>query len=150
MAEKDFYSIDEIAEKLGISIKSVRRMVASGELKSVKIRNLYRISKDAYDDFIKSHEVAPASQNSLFGDEPILTEEIIEKPKKKRGRKPRVCVNSDESFDIFGNVRQDDVNWADISDLWDHPSHSQMRRVNYIYPSLFSFRISLYSQKLFL
>lgn len=84
MAEKDFYSIDEIAEKLGISIKSVRRMVASGELKSVKIRNLYRISKDAYDDFIKSHEVAPSSQNSLFGDEPILTEEIIEKPKKKR------------------------------------------------------------------
>lgn len=130
MAEKDFYSIDEIAEKLGISIKSVRRMVASGELKSVKIRNLYRISKDAYDDFIKSHEVAPASQNSLFGDEPILTEEIIEKPKKKRGRKPRVCVNSDESFDIFGNVRQDDVNWADISDLWEHPSHSQMTFVD--------------------
>ena len=130
MAEKDFYSIDEIAEKLGISIKSVRRMVASGELKSVKIRNLYRISKDAYDDFIKSHEVAPSSQNSLFGDEPILTEEIIEKPKKKRGRKPRVCVNSDESFDIFGNVRQDDVNWADISDLWEHPSHSQMTFVD--------------------
>ena len=130
MAEKDFYSIDEIAEKLGISIKSVRRMVASGELKSVKIRNLYRISKDAYDDFIKSHEVAPASQNSLFGDEPILTEEIIEKPKKKRGRKPRVCVNSDESFDIFGKVRQDDVNWADISDLWEHPSHSQMTFVD--------------------
>lgn len=130
MEEKDFYSIDEIAEKLGISIKSVRRMVASGELKSVKIRNLYRISKEAYDDFLKSHEVAPTAQASLFGDELIPSEEPIEKPKKKRGRKPRVCENSGDSVDIFGNVRQDDVNWADISALWQNPSHSQMTFVD--------------------
>lgn len=130
MEEKDFYSIDEIAEKLGISIKSVRRMVASGELKSVKIRNLYRISKEAYDDFLKSNEVAPTAQASLFGDELIPSEEPIEKPKKKRGRKPRVCENSGDSVDIFGNVRQDDVNWADISALWQNPSHSQMTFVD--------------------
>ena len=130
MEEKDFYSIDEIAEKLGISIKSVRRMVASGELKSVKIRNLYRISKEAYDDFLNSHEVAPTAQASLFGDELIPSEEPIEKPKKKRGRKPRVCENSGDSVDIFGNVRQDDVNWADISALWQNPSHSQMTFVD--------------------
>ena len=130
MEEKDFYSIDEIAEKLGISIKSVRRMVASGELKSVKIRNLYRISKEAYDDFLKSHEVAPTAQASLFGDELIPSEEPIEKPKKKRGRKPRICENSGDSVDMFGNVRQDDVNWADISALWQNPSHSQMTFVD--------------------
>lgn len=130
MEEKHFYSIDEIAEKLSISIKSVRRMVASGELKSVKIRNLYRISKEAYDDFLKSHEVAPTAQASLFGDELIPSEEAIEKPKKKRGRKPRICENSGDSVDIFGNVRQDDVNWADISALWQNPSHSQMTFVD--------------------
>lgn len=130
MEEKHFYSIDEIAEKLSISIKSVRRMVASGELKSVKIRNLYRISKEAYDDFLKSHEVAPTAQASLFGNELIPSEEAIEKPKKKRGRKPRICENSGDSVDIFGNVRQDDVNWADISALWQNPSHSQMTFVD--------------------
>lgn len=128
--EKDFYSIDEIAEKLGISIKSVRRMVASGELKSVKIRNLYRISKEAYADFIKSHEVVPTVQTSLFGDEQIPSDEPIKKPKGKRGRKPRVCVNYGDSVDIFGNIRQDDVNWADITALWQNPPHSQMTFVD--------------------
>ena len=130
MQEKDFYSIDEIADKLGISIKSVRRMVASGELKSVKIRNLYRISKEAYNDFIKSHEVAPAKQNSLFGDEPIPTEDSIEKIQKKRGRKPRLIANTREIVDLFGNVRQDIVNWADISSTWKNPSQSQMTFVD--------------------
>lgn len=130
MEEKEFYSIDEIAGKLGISIKSVRRMVASGELKSVKIRNLYRISKDAYYDFIKNHEVAPIVQYSLFEDEFIPSDEPIEKPKVKRGRKPRVSANLCESVDIFGNVRNDDVNWASISALWNNPSHSQMTFVD--------------------
>ncbi len=130
MEEKDFFSIAEIAKRLGISIKSVRRMVASGELKSVRIRNLYRISRDAYDDFIKSHEVAPASLNSLLCDVPAPSEEKIAKPKKKNGRKPRVCVNPGENVDILGNVRQDDVNWADISALWQNPSQSGMTFVD--------------------
>ena len=101
-------------------------MVASGELRSIKIRNLYRISKDTYVDFIKSHEVTPSTQTSLFGNELIASNLPIEKPKKKRGRKPRKCICSDDS----NNVTQDDVNWADISSLWQNPSHSQMTFVD--------------------
>lgn len=130
MEEKDFYSIDEVADKLGISIKSVRRMVASGELKSVKIRNLYRISKEAFNDFLKSHEVVPSSQGFSFGDELLPAEESVANPIKKRGRKPRVCINSTDTVDIFGNVRKDDVNWADISAQWQNPSQSDMTFVD--------------------
>lgn len=130
MEEKDFYSIDEVADKLGISIKSVRRMVASGELKSVKIRNLYRISKEAFNDFLKSHEVVPSSQGSLFGDDLLPEKESVPKPVKKRGRKPRVCINTTDSVDIFGNVRKDDVNWADISAQWQNPTQSDMTFVD--------------------
>lgn len=128
MDSKDFYTIDEVADKLSISIKSVRRMVASGELKSVKIRNLYRISKEAYDNFIKSHEVTPNVQTSLFGDEILPIEKPVEQEKKKRGRKPRLSV--DETFNLFGNSNKDDVNWIDISSLWQNPSKSQMTFVD--------------------
>lgn len=130
MEEKDFYSIDEIANKLGISIKSVRRMVASGELKSVKIRNLYRISKEAFNDFLKSHEVIPTSQGSLFEDELLPTYESVPTPIKKRGRKPRICINSTDIVDIFDNVSKDNVNWADISAQWQNPSQSAMTFVD--------------------
>lgn len=130
MEEKDFYSIDEVADKLGISIKSVRRMVASGELKSVKIRNLYRISKEAFNDFLKSHEVVPSSQGFSFGDELLPAEESVANPIKKRGRKPRVCINSTDTVDIFENVHKDDVNWADISAQWQNPSQSDMTFVD--------------------
>ena len=121
MEEKDFYLIDEVAEKLGISIKSVRRMVASGELKSVKIRNLYRISKETCGDFLQSQ------QFSLFSEELGPSEE---KSKKKRDRKPRVCINSSEVVDISGNVKKDDVNWVDISTLWENPTQSKMTFVD--------------------
>lgn len=130
MEEKDFFSIDEIADKLGISIKSVRRMVASGELKSVKIRNLYRISKEAYEEFIKSHEVTPVKQTTLFDDELPFSEEKIEEPKKKRGRKPKVCGDTSDAVDIFGNANKDDVNWADITTIWEQPSESKMTFVD--------------------
>lgn len=130
MEEKDFYSIDEVAEKLGASIKSVRRMVASGEMKSVKIRNLYRISREAYDDYVKSHLDRVPAQDSLFGDELIPSEERIEKPKKRRIRKTRVCENASNTADLFGNVDRDDVNWVDISGSWMNPSRSQMTFVD--------------------
>lgn len=130
MEEKDFYSIDEVADKLGISIKSVRRMVASGELKSVKIRNLYRISNESFNDFLKCHEVIPSSQGSLFEDELIPKEETVTKPIKKRGRQPRVCNNSADSIELSGNVCKDNINWVDISSKWQNPSQSEMTFVD--------------------
>lgn len=129
MDEKDFFSIDEIAQKLGISIKSVRRMVASGELKSIRIRNLYRISKEAYNDFLKSHEVAPSAKSSLF-EEPATSEPPTEQPKNKRGRKPRVCAKSATKDPVASPGNKDGVNWADISAAWQNPSRSQMTFVD--------------------
>ncbi|MDE5610740.1 MAG: helix-turn-helix domain-containing protein, partial [Odoribacter sp.] len=125
MEEKDFFSIDEVAEKLSISIKSVRRMVASGELKSVKIRNLYRISREAYDDFLKSHEVIPSTPNSLSDND-----ESKESPKKKREHKTRVCIDSENTSDLLGNANKDDVHWADIAAIWQNPSRSKMTFVD--------------------
>lgn len=44
---KDYYSIAEVAERLGVSIKTVRRHIAAGSLGSVRAGNAYRVPKDA-------------------------------------------------------------------------------------------------------
>ena len=125
MEEKDFYSIDEIASKLDISIKSVRRMVASGELKSVKIRNLYRISKEALSDYLQNHTVIPNSKSSLFSEDELKQLEV-EPQKKKRGR-PRRTTNIEE---LTSESNTDDINWVDISENWNNPSESTMTFVD--------------------
>ena len=47
-----FYSILEVATRLNLSIKTIRRHIASGELDSTKIGNVYRIPHSAVEGFI--------------------------------------------------------------------------------------------------
>lgn len=122
---KDFYSINDIASKLDISIKSVRRMVASGELKSVKIRNLYRISKEALNDYLRNHTVIPNSKSPIISEDEKLQMGAWHQ-KKKRGR-PRSATNADE---WTSNSNSDDVHWVDISENWNNPSDSTMTFVD--------------------
>lgn len=128
MEDKEFYSIDEVARKLAISIKSVRRMVASGELRSIKIRNLYRISRIDFDNFLKNHQVAPAPRQTLSDDEisPSAVDTNFNHI-STRGRKPRACHASDS---MTSGIGIDNVNWVDISNLWENPAPSGMTFVD--------------------
>jgi len=45
-------SVEEIAERIGCSIRTVRRWVASGSLASVKVGGLRRVSPSALDRFL--------------------------------------------------------------------------------------------------
>lgn len=75
------YTIKEIAEMTNKSQKTIRRAVASGQLKSEKIQNKIRIYKKDYLKWIN---------------------------------------NKEEKKDIDTNiVKNDNVNWVDISDLWN-------------------------------
>lgn len=75
------YTIKEIAEMTNKSQKTIRRAVASGQLKSEKIQNKIRIYKKDYLKWINKKE---------------------------------------EKIDIdINKVKSDDVNWVDISDLWN-------------------------------
>lgn len=121
MEEKEFYSIDEIATKLGISVKSVRRMVASGELPSIKIRNLYRVSKEDLNKYIKRNTYIPSAQYSLFETEELG--EIIN-PEKKTNKLYGINNGNGSSNS------QDDVEWIDITSRWNAPSESRMTFVD--------------------
>ena len=126
MEEKDFYSINEIAEHLGVSVKSIRRYVAAGELDSIKIGSTYRIPRAALLDFINRQTEQKQPSYDLFGN-PVFDEAPSTLPKRKKGR-----ATSVRKQELFGTeaMCKDDINWADISSAWENPKPSEMTFVD--------------------
>lgn len=104
-----YHSITEVATHLNLSIKTIRRHIASGELESTKIGNVYRIPKSAVENFINGKIENPKFSYNLFG-EPICT---MIGPKRKSGAR-----------------YADNVNWADISLSWNNPQQTDLTFVD--------------------
>ena len=51
--DTDFYSVVEVAQKLGVEYITVLRMIKRGQIKAYKIGKQYKINIDDYDKFIK-------------------------------------------------------------------------------------------------
>lgn len=108
MAQKEYYSIDEVAEILSVSVKSVRRLVASGELEAIRVSNLYRISQNSFEQFVSQNTAktkAPSKtvSHNLFG----------------------------EALDnVSGLYRPTAPNLVDITPYWRHPAPSNMTFVD--------------------
>lgn len=105
-----YYSISEVAQHLSLSIKTIRRHIASGELESTKIGNVYRIPRYALECFINGKDQQTPISYNLFG-EPIENRSIA-KSKKLIGKSI------------------DDVNWADISHSWNNPQQTDFTFVD--------------------
>jgi len=116
MKPQEFYSIQEVALKLQLSQKSIRRFVATGELESLKIGSSYRIPQGALEKFINLKSSSNQVSYNLFG-EPIVPEPTDD---TKPNEKPIKKVVS----------KGDDVNWVDISKVWDDTDESQMTFVD--------------------
>ena len=105
--KKETYSINEVAEMLNLSVKAVRKLVASGKITTAKVNNTYRIEKDYFeqnkDAILKESEKI---EYDLFG-------EIVE-------HKTKIPIMK----------RADIVNWADISQNWENPTESEMTFVD--------------------
>ncbi len=94
---ENYYSIAEVAEKLNVSIKSIRRYIAAQSLASVKVGNVYRIPESAVEGFLR--------------------------PAKDKDEKKSLLKNAQKKT-------ADDVNWVDISSIWNHVDPSQMTFVD--------------------
>ena len=107
MKNKDTYSISEVAKMLGLTLKATRRMVASGQIATTKNNNTYFIEKEYFDKNIETIKNASKQEaDNLFGDE--LSNYTINENKKKT----------------------DEINWADITKVWDNPNQSEMTFVD--------------------
>ena len=61
--DKRFYTLEEVAEYLGVNYQLVYRLVKSGELPAVRIGRVYRIEKQQLEDFITKQTTGSKNQN---------------------------------------------------------------------------------------
>ena len=102
------YTLQDIADEMGMSLKTIRRFVASGELKTTKANNTYSVSEEDLESF----------------------REYI-----KRGEDKRRAENITDSFLSCGDDAAYDKTshkpiWTDISALWDEVPPSEMTFVD--------------------
>ena len=53
MSEKEFYTAQELADKLRVNIMTIYRYIKAGKLKAHKIGKEFRIAKSEYQSFLK-------------------------------------------------------------------------------------------------
>lgn len=113
------YSINEIAKLMNMTLKVVRRYVASGELKTTKVNNTYSISQENFEEFKKYIEEG--------GDE-----KHAQKVADSFKPTAQLEIFKDEDADKATTVgrRGDRVNWANISQYWNAPQKSEMTFVD--------------------
>lgn len=53
MTEKEFYTAEELADKLRVNIMTIYRYIKAGKLKAHKLGKEFRIMKEEFDRFLR-------------------------------------------------------------------------------------------------
>ena len=115
------YSIQDVAKEMGMTLKVVRRFVASGELKTSKNNNSYLISEEDFDQF----------KNYIREGKHIEHQLKVADSFKTKDREGDMFAGTEyEVSSAPKSSKGDVVNWADIDAYWDNPSHSEMTFVD--------------------
>jgi excisionase family DNA binding protein len=56
MENKEFYTVEQVAELLKVHWQTVLNYIKNGKLKAVKLGKGYRISKAAFNEFVKENQ----------------------------------------------------------------------------------------------
>ena len=132
-------SIEDVAAATSTSVRVIRRYVASGQLASCRLGNRYVITEDGFADFCKRHTtVDERGRRRLVGFEtqflPGLGIDPEERDMKRRGKLIGVgrsmTAKEEKSVGKWGDVENDEVNWADIKRFWRKPKKSAMTFVD--------------------
>lgn len=62
----EFYTVDDVAQRLRLHVKTVRRFVRDGRLKGTRVGKQYRISRTDLEHFVREsaeHPVEPGGQS---------------------------------------------------------------------------------------
>ncbi len=54
--EPEIYTVEEIAEKLRVSPRTVYRMVQRGEIRGLRVGDLYRIPRESFEAFMRGEK----------------------------------------------------------------------------------------------
>jgi excisionase family DNA binding protein len=57
-----FYTLEQVAEMLGVNYQLIYRLVRSGDLPALKIGRIYRITQDGLDEYLKAQNTQSANR----------------------------------------------------------------------------------------
>ena len=118
MKDNKTYSINEIAKTTKMTLKVVRRYVASGELKTSKNNNTYSISEEDFEAFKKYIEDGGDTKHA----QEVADTFIVKEQHSKKDIKKDEVNNDSNGIEC--------VNWTDIRKYWDKPTQSEMTFVD--------------------
>ena len=115
-------SLEDAAARLNVSLKMVRRYVASGSLVAHRERNRYVIQES---DLVKFEQTDRCSRPVSS----VGTRNVV----KRNADFSQLSLFGDDdepSQGVFRKKAKDDVNWADISPYWNETSRSELTFVD--------------------
>jgi excisionase family DNA binding protein len=67
--DKDYFSIEETADKLSVHSKTIRRYINSGKISAQKVAGSWRVSKEAINQYLNSCEENQCQHQSVSKDD---------------------------------------------------------------------------------
>ena len=52
-----YLSVQEVADRLGVSVFTIRRYIRAGKLRAIKLDGVYRLGRDDLVEFLRSREI---------------------------------------------------------------------------------------------
>jgi excisionase family DNA binding protein len=62
-SERDYLTVKQIADQLGVSVQAVRNWINSGELEAIDLGHGYRIHKDEYQRFLQARKTSKKDES---------------------------------------------------------------------------------------
>ncbi len=56
----EYYSPQEVADRLGVSVYTIRRYIRAGKLRAVKLEGSYRVGRDDLAEFLRARRIGDA------------------------------------------------------------------------------------------
>lgn len=57
-SEREYLTVKQIADQLGVSVQAVRNWINNGELEAIDLGHGYRIHKDEYQRFLQARKTS--------------------------------------------------------------------------------------------
>lgn len=65
-----YVSTQELADRLGVSVFTIRRYIRAGKLPAVKLDGVYRVSREDIAEFLKSREIGHMPDRARVSESP--------------------------------------------------------------------------------
>ena len=63
-SERDYLTVKQIADQLGVSVQALRNCINNGELEAIDLGHGFRIHKDEYQRFLRERKTTKKNESS--------------------------------------------------------------------------------------